>query len=154
MSYRVNLHCVPQYKDVSDGLEAAAIAALTYHDVTAGEITIVLTGVNEIQDLNRKFAKCDEPTDVLSFVNNDPDRCADITYYGDVVIAVPIAEEQARNAGHSLKAELALLTIHGVLHLLDYDHENMNNRKRMWAVQASLLESLGYNIEPPEQKDD
>jgi probable rRNA maturation factor len=150
MSHRVNLHYAPQYKDVSDGLEAAAIAALAYKDVPPGEITIVLTSESEIQDLNRKFANCDAPTDVLSFVNNSPDRCADITYYGDVVIAVPIAEEQARNAGHSLKAELALLTIHGVLHLLDFDHANTENRKRMWTVQASLLERLGYHIMPPE----
>lgn len=150
MSYQVHVRCAPPYKPLSDGLEAAAVTALTYVDVAPGEITIVLVDQNEIQDLNRKFAKCDAPTDVLSFADSSSDKNAGIRYYGDVIIAVPIAEMQADIAGHSLETELALLAIHGVLHLLDYDHDNLEEREPMWNAQTTILESLGYHITSPE----
>ena len=150
MSYQVHVRCAPPYEPLSDGLEAATETALAYADVAPGEITIILVDEREIQDLNRKFAKRDAPTDVLSFADSSSDENTGIRYYGDVVIAVPIAEMQADIAGHSLKGELALLAIHGVLHLLDYTHEKLEEREVMWHAQTTILESLGYHITSPE----
>jgi probable rRNA maturation factor len=66
-----------------------------------------------------------------------------VPYLGDVVISVPRAAAQAREAGHSLEAEAQLLVIHGVLHLLGHDHAEAQEKDRMWAAQAEILERLG-----------
>lgn len=85
------------------------------------EISLSFVGERAIQTLNRKFMKKNRPTDVLSFPLGD--KAPDGKFYlGDIVIAVPVAFRQARAKGHSLDRELRLLTIHGFLHLLGYDH--------------------------------
>ena len=85
------------------------------------EISLSFVGERAIQTLNRKFMKKDKPTDVLSFPLGD--RAPDGNFYlGDIVFAVPVAFRQARAKGHGLDRELRLLTIHGFLHLLGYDH--------------------------------
>ena len=85
------------------------------------EISLSFVGERAIQTLNRKFMKKNKPTDVLSFPLGD--KAPDGKFYlGDIVIAVPVAFRQARAKGHSLDRELRLLTIHGFLHLLGYDH--------------------------------
>ena len=89
--------------------------------------TVALVGDRRIQDLNRQFRGFDEPTDVLSFHGLDQpagrgesDEGAD--YLGDIVISVETADRQARRRGSNLKRELKILTLHGFLHLLGYDH--------------------------------
>ncbi|MCX8126446.1 MAG: rRNA maturation RNase YbeY, partial [Dehalococcoidia bacterium] len=62
---------------------------------------------------------------------------------GEVVISYPQAVRQAEAAGHSIKAEIALLVVHGVLHLLGYDHENVSDKRRMWRRQRAVLAKLG-----------
>jgi probable rRNA maturation factor len=85
------------------------------------EISLSFVGGRAIQTLNRKFMKKDKPTDVLSFPLGE--KAPDGKFYlGDIVIAVPVAFRQAREKGCSLERELRLLTIHGFLHLLGYDH--------------------------------
>jgi len=85
------------------------------------EVTLAFVGDRAIRTLNRKFMKKDRPTDVLSFPLGE--KGPDGKYYlGDIVIAVPVAERQAREKGHSLDRELRLLAIHGYLHLLGFDH--------------------------------
>ncbi|MFL7870595.1 MAG: rRNA maturation RNase YbeY, partial [Anaerolineales bacterium] len=64
-------------------------------------------------------------------------------YLGDILISVPRAEEQARAAGHGLEAEVQLLAVHGTLHLLGYDHAEVEEKARMWKAQAEVLERLG-----------
>jgi probable rRNA maturation factor len=72
-----------------------------------------------------------------------------LIYLGDVVISVPVAEEQASQRGHLLAAELVLLAVHGVLHLLGHDHSQREDRDRMFKLQADLLRDLGYSgVEP------
>lgn len=152
MSYKTHLHCDPRYKDVSTELAVVATTTLAYEQATPGEVTIVLTDEVEIQNLNRRFAGRDEPTDVLSFADHSRDIETGDIYYGDVVIAVPVAKVQAESTGHSLEAELALLTIHGVLHLLSYDHAQSKERQRMWATQSAIMSNLGYTISLPEER--
>ncbi len=116
-------------------------------------VTVLLTDDEQLRHLNKEFRGIDEPTDVLSFAAEElmegtPDEEA--PYLGDIAIAVPIAEKQAKEGGHSLKAELQLLAVHGTLHLLGYDHEEPEDKKKMWWVQSSILAQLGAEITSPE----
>jgi probable rRNA maturation factor len=75
-----------------------------------------------MRELNRTFRGRDAATDVLAFPAGRP-AVSDEPHFGDIVIAVPVAARQARERGHSLARELALLALHGYLHLAGYDHE-------------------------------
>jgi probable rRNA maturation factor len=150
MSYEAHLHCNAGYEEDFSGLIAVAVSVLTHEGVPPGELTIVLTDEKRILKLNQQYRGHDSSTDVLSFANGSIDPDSGNVYYGDVIIAVPIAKTQAIAAGHTLEAELALLTIHGVLHLLGYDHTNPEERNRMWSVKRTILERLGYQITLPE----
>jgi probable rRNA maturation factor len=106
-------------------------------------LTIVIVDDAQIQALNRDYREIDAPTDVLSFAAHEgepsvlPDEAA--LYLGDVVISFPTASAQAQEAGHTVNDELTLLTVHGCLHLLGYDHAEEADAARMWARQAQLL---------------
>ena len=89
---------------------------------------------------------------MLSFADGSQDTSTGNTYFGDVVISIPVAKVQAEKAGHSLEVELTLLTIHGVLHLLGYDHAHPEDHEQMWNAQSSILSSLGYEITLPQEK--
>ena len=81
---------------------------------------IRLTSEREMRDLNRRFRRKDEPTDVLSFPGEEfPEG----RHLGDIAISVPTARRQASAQGHELSRELQVLLLHGVLHCLGYDHE-------------------------------
>jgi probable rRNA maturation factor len=85
------------------------------------EVTLAFVNNKTIQELNREFLKKNVPTDVLSFPLGE--KGADGKHYmGDIIISVPKALEQASNQAHSLERELEILTIHGFLHLLGYEH--------------------------------
>ena len=105
-------------------------------------LTIVVTGDAALRRLNRDFAGVDAPTDVLSFEYGDPGE-----YLGDVIISAPRARAQAKRGGHPFIDEMRLLAIHGVLHLLGYDHDTPGRKKRMWAVQAKALRTAQASIE-------
>lgn len=152
MSYQAYLHYEPRYKHMSAGLAAAASATLTYGQAAPGEVTVVLTDNRQIRDFNRRFAGHDALTDVLSFADGSQDTSTGNTYFGDVVISVPVAKVQAKKAGHSLEVELALLTVHGVLHLLGYDHVHPEDHEQMWDAQSAILGNLGYEITLPQEK--
>ena len=94
-------------------------------DISPASLTILFSDDLHIQRLNREFRNKDKPTDVLSFPGGDPipGMPEPGRYLGDIIISVPTASRQANESGHSLEAELQLLVIHGVLHLLGYDHE-------------------------------
>jgi probable rRNA maturation factor len=123
-------------------LEHAAQAVLT-HQSAVGDITIVLTDDAQLHALNRDYLGIDAPTDVLSFPASETDPETARRYLGDILISVPHAGEQAKAAGHTLEAEVQLLTVHGTLHLLGYDHAEAKEKKRMWKAQAEALERLG-----------
>jgi probable rRNA maturation factor len=150
MSYETHLHCDAGYEEDFSGLTSVAVNVLTHEGVPSGELTIVLTDEKSILRLNQQYRGHDSSTDVLSFTNGGIDPDTGDVYYGDVIIAVPIAKTQAKNAGHTLEAELALLAVHGVLHLLGYDHTNPEERNRMWTVKQTILAKLGYQITLPE----
>jgi probable rRNA maturation factor len=91
----------------------------------AGTVTLVLAPDAAVRRLNRRWRGVDAPTDVLSFPAGDPPpaRRAATRHLGDVVIARGVASRQARAQGHGTSIELRVLALHGLLHLLGYDHE-------------------------------
>ncbi len=126
----------------SDLIERAALTALA-HESGDGDITIVLTDDAQLQQLNRDYLRIDAPTDVLSFPASETDPETGVRYLGDILLSIPRAESQARAAGHPLDAEVQLLVVHGVLHLLGYDHAHTEEKSKMWKAQGEILEALG-----------
>lgn len=84
---------------------------------TRGAVTVAIVPNTRVRELNRRYRGKDTPTDVLSFPAEEPGEL------GDVVIALEVARRQAAQAGHSLTTEFRVLALHGLLHLLGYDHE-------------------------------
>jgi probable rRNA maturation factor len=112
------------------------------------EVSLVFTGSEAVRQLNRDYRGVDEPTDVLAFYML-PQKEADssfalppdgVTRLGEVIISYPQAVEQAKEQGHATEKELALLIIHGILHLLDYDHEEPEEEAEMKTREKELLE--------------
>jgi len=112
------------------------------------EVSIVFTDSETVKQLNRDYRGVDEPTDVLAFYML-PQKEADssfalppdgVTRLGEVIISYPQAVEQAKEQGHSPERELALLVIHGILHLLSYDHEEPEEESKMREREKELLE--------------
>ncbi len=110
------------------------------------ETTIVLTDDETLKSLNFQHLGIDAPTDVLSFPANEFDPDQQMPYIGDVVISVPRAKEQAKAAGHPFENEISLLIVHGILHLLGYDHDNEERKALMWKKQAEILSKLDIHI--------
>lgn len=127
---------------LSQVLRRAAQAALEREAASPGALTIVLTGDEQIRHLNRRFLGQDQPTDVLAFPDHGIDPDLGGTYFGDIIISLSRAEDAARVAAHSLRAELSLLVVHGVLHLMGYDHAELATLREMKTVQAAILSSL------------
>ncbi len=106
------------------------------------EISITLVSDNKIRQLNRKFHKVDSFTDVLAFPMED-DFVSTKDILGDVVISPEVALRQAKK--HSFEDELALLVIHGVLHLLGYRDEKKKMREMMENRERKILKQMGIN---------
>ncbi len=109
------------------------------------DITIVLTDDKQLHELNKEFLDVDSPTDVLSFPASEPDPETGSVYLGDILISIPRAAQQAQSAGHPLEAEVQLLTVHGTLHLLGFDHASDEEKAVMWNEQAKVLERIGLS---------
>lgn len=120
------------------------------------EMSLSIVSPEQIQELNKSFREVDKVTDVLSFPTCDnPTRGAitvmcedvnpetDLVNIGDIVICLERAKEQAKEYGHSLKRELAFLSLHGLLHLLGYDHVEEEDEKQMIALQKEILDQAG-----------
>lgn len=132
-------------------LEAAAQAALAHqHAPSEAELTLVITGDETLHRLNLQFLDIDAPTDVLSFPSGELDPGVASPYLGDILISYPQAAAQAQKGGHTPEAELALLAVHGVLHLLGHDHAEPAEKAAMWAAQSEILANLGLDLIPPE----
>ena len=113
------------------------------------ELTIVISNDSELHELNREYLGVDAPTDVLSFPADELDPDSGMLYLGDVILSLPRAQAQAAAGGHAVEAELQLLTVHGTLHLLGYDHADPGDKAAMWNCQAEILTLLGCPITAP-----
>ena len=110
------------------------------------DLTIVIGNDAFLHRLNRQYRHVDSPTDVLSFPSGEIDPDTEKTYLGDVVISLPRATEQALYEGHPLADELQLLIVHGILHLLGYDHIQLADKKKMQSAQDSILSQLDVHL--------
>jgi probable rRNA maturation factor len=107
----------------------------------AGDVAIALVSDARMRSLNRRYRRRDRPTDVLSFPADGPDRSDGSL--GDIVIATGVANRQARDAGHSYQSELRVLALHGLLHLLGYDHHDPKDQGRMARLERTLRRKGG-----------
>ena len=126
-----------------EGVRAAGLAGWLQSVAPGGArgtITVAVVPDGRVRELNRRYRRKNAPTDVLSFPADEP---GDL---GDVVIALGVAKRQATAAGHSLNTEFRVLALHGLLHLLGYDHERddgeMRRLERRLRLRGGLREGL------------
>lgn len=137
-------------------LEKAALTTLRLDQVAEPcEVVIVISDDETLRDLNRRFRGLDRPTDVLSFADDtrgpfSGGAAGFPRYLGDVVISWERAQAQAEAVGTTLMQELQLLVVHGLLHLLGYDHADPETQAQMWRAQQVVLGELGVAIPLPE----
>ena len=155
-SVEIGVQITPAFADTAfadivpaERLRAVAEAALRREGVQ-GQATLVITGDEDIRRLNRNFLGQDVPTDVLAFSAQEeagafvaaPEAGS---YLGDVIVSYPRALAQAGEVGHSVEQELELLIVHGILHLLGYDHADEDEKAAMWARQDAILHAKSSN---------
>ncbi len=117
-------------------------------DLQSAELSVVLTTDEEVHELNRTYRGIDRATDVLSFPQHEgEDSDLSDPLLGDVVISIDAVERQALEYGHSREREVAFLTVHGILHLLGWDHEVPEDEARMMAKTEAILSGMGLTRE-------
>jgi probable rRNA maturation factor len=123
-------------RPVRDGGLAAWLARVS-PAAARGDVGVALVSDARVRALNQRYRRRDEATDVLSFPADDtaPRTSGEL---GDIVIATGVARRQARAAGHSLQSELRVLALHGLLHLLGYDHPDPDDNGRMARLEGRL----------------
>ncbi len=125
------------------------------YDAAECEVSITLTDDEHIHELNRKYRGIDRATDVLSFALHESDEPAiifedtesQVDVLGDIVVSVERARAQALEYGHSFRRELIFLIVHGMLHLLGYDHIEEADRLEMEAEQKFVMAELSIGRE-------
>jgi len=132
------------------GISMQALRAMVRHTLrrerasARAEVSVVLVGDATIRRLNRRYLKADRVTDVLAFPADHAAR--DRHVLGDIVISVDRARVQARTVGHPVRTEVALLAVHGVLHLLDYTDRTPHGADVMMRRQRQLLAERGLEV--------
>jgi probable rRNA maturation factor len=134
----------------SDAIQSVARHALDEMGVNPlAELSVLLVDIEYMGELNHRWMDGEGPTDVLAFpmdessVDHGPGEHGggEPALLGDIVLCPEVAAKQAATAGHAAVDELAMLTVHGVLHLLGYDHAEPEEEQEMFGLQARLLES-------------
>jgi probable rRNA maturation factor len=135
-----------RWKGLAPTVKRAAEAALAKKRIKKAAVTFVLTNDAEVKTLNRDYRGKDKPTNVLSFPDGSKEMGSDekpVVNFGDVVLAYETIAREAAEQGKALKAHLTHLTIHGVLHLLGYDHEAESEAEAMESLEIAILSSMG-----------
>lgn len=119
--------------------------ALKYQNISNAFFNIIMVDEEKIQEINREYRGKDSVTDVISFALEDDDTFVhtDFRILGDIYICLSRAHDQAEEYGHSFLRELSFLTIHGLLHLLGYDHMKEEDEKIMFKLQEMILNEYG-----------
>lgn len=127
-----------------DLVHTAVLATLNAHNLNKCEVSVLLTDDIRMTELNHEYRGIDAPTDVLAFAMRDDEDSQLINpdVLGDIVISLETAERQAKDALHTLEKEVIFLTVHGVLHLLGYDHQTPEETTLMFEKQDNLLRSI------------
>jgi probable rRNA maturation factor len=115
---------------------------LAYLDIKNVELALVINDNKGVHELNRDYRHIDAPTDVLSFIYDMEDPESNLRYLGDIIISGDKVMEQATQAGHSPEKELCTLIVHGILHLIGYDHETESAKPIMLPLQDKILKAI------------
>ena len=118
---------------------------LKHEHVKNAYFGIIFVDLKEIQRINKEYRGIDKVTDVISFALEDrkDNINMDMHILGDIYICIPKMIEQANSYGHSIKRELSFLTVHGLLHLLGYDHMTKEDEEKMFGLQELILNEEG-----------
>ncbi len=147
----MNAYVIEIQADVDlTGIDTAALTLLAERALTAeavaapAELSIMLSDDATVRDLNRRYRDTDAPTDVLSFAQSEGDAFAQpddagTRMLGDVIISVDTARSQAAEYAVTLQDEVAHLLVHGILHILGYDHEEPDEAQIMRAHEDAIL---------------
>jgi len=135
-------------------VRSAIVACAEVGEVAArvpeGEVAVAvrLTGDRQLRRLNREFLGLDEVTDVLAFPSGAaPALGADEAgHLGDIAVSIPAAARQAQEFGHPVEAEVALLCVHGFLHLLGWDHASAPEESEMNRLAVIALDRVGVEV--------
>lgn len=144
MDIRIVSHREPEILNLEAFTELAAFALEREGAPDVVEVSIAIVDSEEIAQLNQSYRGKDGPTDVLSFPCDEPTMAVgpdESITLGDIVIAPEVAEAQALELGHTVEHELNLLLVHGVLHLMGYDHIKDADAQVMQARETSILEA-------------
>lgn len=144
MQISVVSHREPELLDLTAFERLSAFVLEREEAPDAVELSIAIVEITEMADLNATYRQKDGPTDVLSFPCDDPCPVTgpdEPVMLGDVVIAPEVAIAQAIEYGHTVEEELNLLLVHGVLHLMGYDHESDDDAAVMQARERVLLDA-------------
>ena len=119
--------------------------SLNYLKLNNVVFNIIIVDNDTIHSINKEYRGVDRPTDVISFALEDDTSFikTDVRILGDIYISIDKAREQAESYNHSLKREISFLTVHGLLHLLGYDHMNDEEEKEMFELQELILDGYG-----------
>lgn len=145
MQYQINNEF--GYSEDYDYLDSLIERVLTREKATDSVFSIIFVDNEKIHELNKQFRGVDRPTDVISFALEDAEEefLSTIRVLGDIYISIPKMQEQAKEYGHSEKRELAFLVVHGLLHLLGYDHQTEEEEKVMFQIQEEMLNEEGIS---------
>lgn len=121
--------------------------ALKHQNINNSMFNIIITDEDKIHMLNKEYRGIDRVTDVISFALEDDDTFikTDVRVLGDIYICLNKAKSQALEYGHSFLREICFLSVHGLLHLLGYDHMTKEEEEVMFSIQELILS--GYGIE-------
>lgn len=127
-----------------DKLKDIALYTLKRENIDNSILNVIIIDNEEIHKINREYRGIDRPTDVISFALEDDHTFVslDITVLGDIYISIDKVYEQAKLYNHSVIREISFLTVHGVLHLLGYDHIKEEEEKIMFDKQRKYLDEL------------
>ena len=130
-----------------DYLNGVINHTLEVMDAKESIFTIVFVTPEEIHELNKQYRGVDRVTDVISFALEDAHDVSltDVRVLGDIYICIDRMKEQALEYGHSETRELSFLTVHGLLHLLGYDHQTKEDEEVMFGLQRKILSDLNIN---------
>ena len=132
---------------IPDNLKIIVEETLEFLSVQGNTIiSLAFLDEDEISNIYNDYYGYAQSTDVLSFNSNTIDPETGFLILGDILICFPFVENQAKNLSNSIDAEIALLIIHGILHLLGYDHIEDSMKNEMWTLQAEILNRLNISI--------
>ena len=140
---------LPFEKESANAMERAASIALSMFGEERAVICVAIVDVAALHALNLQSRGVDRTTDVLSFAAREGKKLLSSRkgeFLGDIAISLQTAARQAEEFGHSLARELAFLTVHGILHLLGYDHMTPDEEEEMRGLQREILERAGLSV--------